>query len=105
MERLKGALKPDEDKLRSKGIASVRSRVANLCDLFDDKALETAGDIEAFTKYLTDWLSEGFGVTPEELTEYLRLAGFRDIRQYGHLSLRRPGADAQRIFFAARKDA
>lgn len=69
MERLQGALKPDEDKLRSKGIASVRSRVANLCELLDDKALETAGDIESFTKYLTDRLSEGFGVTSEEFTD------------------------------------
>ena len=44
------------------------------------------------------------GYTPEELEEYLRQAGFREIRQYGDRTLRRPKAGAQRIFFAARKD-
>ena len=42
--------------------------------------------------------------TPEELTEFLREAGFQDIRQYGCLKMRRPGEQEQRIFFAARKD-
>ena len=42
--------------------------------------------------------------TPEELTEYLRLAGFRDIRQYGNLKLRSPRPGEDRIFFVARKD-
>lgn len=42
--------------------------------------------------------------TPEELTDYLRQAGFRDIRQYGQLRMRRPRPDEERIFFVARKD-
>ena len=46
----------------------------------------------------------GIETTPEELEEYLRQAGFREIRQYGDRTLRRPKAGAQRIFFAARKD-
>ena len=49
-------------------------------------------------------LHEEYAYTPEELTEYLRAAGFRDVRQYGELSMRRPSPDAQRIFFVARKD-
>ena len=49
-------------------------------------------------------LHEEYAYTPEELEEYLRQAGFREIRQYGDRTLRRPKAGAQRIFFAARKD-
>ena len=49
-------------------------------------------------------LHEERAYTPEELTEYLRQAGFRDIRQYGNLRLRAPRPDEDRIFFVARKD-
>ena len=45
-----------------------------------------------------------YAYTPEELTEYLRAAGFRDIRLYGDRKLRRPKPDEQRIYIAARKD-
>ena len=41
---------------------------------------------------------------PEELTAFLREAGFRDIRQYGNLKLRPPREGENRIFFVARKD-
>ena len=41
---------------------------------------------------------------PEELTAFLREAGFRDIRQYGNLKLRPPREGEDRIFFVARKD-
>ncbi len=47
---------------------------------------------------------EEYAYTPEELTEYLRQAGFRDIKQFGELSLRAPKEGEQRIFFRARKD-
>ena len=49
-------------------------------------------------------LHEEYAYTPEELSQYLHEAGFRDVRQYGELSMRRPGTDEQRIFFVARKD-
>lgn len=41
---------------------------------------------------------------PDELEEYLRAAGFVDVRRYGELKLRAPGAGEQRIFFTARKE-
>ena len=40
----------------------------------------------------------------EELTAMLEGSGFRDIKTYGELKMRPPGADEQRIFFTARKD-
>ena len=49
-------------------------------------------------------LHEEYAYTPEELTEYLRQAGFRHIRQYGNLKLRPPKTGEDRIFFVARKD-
>lgn len=48
---------------------------------------------------------EEYAYTPEELTDFLCQAGFRDIRLFGDRKKRAPGADARRIFFAARKDA
>ena len=41
---------------------------------------------------------------PEELEQMLRQAGFRQIKQYGELKMRRPEPGEQRIFFAARKE-
>ena len=49
-------------------------------------------------------LHEEYAYTPQELEEYLRQAGFTDIRQYGNLKLRAPSADEDRIFFTARKE-
>lgn len=40
----------------------------------------------------------------EELEEMLRQAGFREIRQYGDLKMRRPKPGEGRVFFTARKD-
>lgn len=45
-----------------------------------------------------------YAYTPEELEDMLRAAGFRDIRQYGNRTGRRPKPGDERIFFAARKD-
>ena len=39
--------------------------------------------------------------TVEELTAWLQAAGFTDIRTYGDMVRRRPGEDAQRIYFTA----
>ena len=41
---------------------------------------------------------------PEELVEYLREAGFQDIRQYGNRKMRPPKPGEDRIFITARKD-
>ena len=49
-------------------------------------------------------LHEEYAYTPEELTKYLQQAGFRDIRQYGNLKMRKPVPGEDRIFFTARKD-
>ncbi len=49
-------------------------------------------------------LHEEYAYTTEELAAYLKEAGFRDIKQYGNLKLRRPKAGEDRIFFVARKD-
>jgi ubiquinone/menaquinone biosynthesis C-methylase UbiE len=38
--------------------------------------------------------------TVEELTEWLREAGFTDIRTYGDMKLRRPAENEQRIYFS-----
>ena len=42
--------------------------------------------------------------TPEELTSYLRDAGFTQIKQYGNLKHRPPKPGEDRIFFTARKE-
>ena len=47
---------------------------------------------------------EEYAYEPEELEQMLRQAGFRQIKQYGELKMRRPGPGEQRIFFAARKE-
>ena len=47
---MEGVLRPDEEKLKSKGIKSVRSRVGNLADYLP--AMDAAG--------LKDWLEERF---------------------------------------------
>lgn len=49
-------------------------------------------------------LHEEYAYTPKELEDYLRQAGFTEIRQYGNLKLRAPIPGEQRIFFTARKD-
>ncbi len=49
-------------------------------------------------------MHEEYAYEPDELEEYLRAAGFKDIKRYGELKLRAPKAGEQRIFFAARKE-
>lgn len=46
---------------------------------------------------------EEYAYEPVELEEYLREAGFTDIRRYGERKLRAPKPGEQRIFFTARK--
>ena len=49
-------------------------------------------------------LHEERAYTPEELTSYLRDAGFTQIKQYGNLKHRPPKPGEDRIFFTARKE-
>ena len=62
MERLQGALNVDASKLKSKGIASVKSRVANIRELLSDELAEKVGDAEGFMAFLGDYLSHEFCV-------------------------------------------
>lgn len=55
------------------------------------------------------WTREGeyheeYAYTPDELTEFLQAAGFKDIKRFGNLKMTAPGEDEERVFFAARKD-
>ena len=45
-----------------------------------------------------------YAYTPEELTGYLREAGFRNIQVYGDRKLRVPREDELRIWIAAEKE-
>ena len=47
---------------------------------------------------------EEYAYTPEELEQYLRDAGFVDVRCWGNLKLRAPNPGEERIFFTARKE-
>ena len=42
--------------------------------------------------------------TAEELTAWLRAAGFTRIRTYGDMKLRRPADGAQRIYFVCERN-
>lgn len=46
---------------------------------------------------------EEYAYTIEELTQYLKEAGFCDIEQHGNLEMRPPQEGEERIFFTARK--
>lgn len=47
---------------------------------------------------------EEYAYTPDELEEYLREAGFQNIKQFGNLKKQSPKEGEDRIFFAARKE-
>ena len=47
---------------------------------------------------------EEYAYTLEELEEYLRDAGFVDVRRWGDLKLRTPRSGEERVFFTARKE-
>lgn len=69
MSRLQGALNVDPTKLKSKGIASVRSRVANIRDLLSGDVRERVSDAVTFEAYLAEWLSREFACAAEHLSE------------------------------------
>ena len=64
LEVLTQALNPSATKLQSKGIASVRSRVTNLCEY-----LPELPDIQAFSQHLEDILSNNYADTEYQLSE------------------------------------
>lgn len=47
-------------------------------------------------------LHEEYAYSPDELEQYLREAGFADIRRWGSLKLRAPTEGEERVFFTAR---
>lgn len=47
---------------------------------------------------------EEYAYTLDELEEYLRQAGFVDVRRWGNLKMRSPRPDEDRVFFTARKE-
>ncbi len=65
-------------------------------DLF---ALQPDGSWERGGEY-----HEEYAYTQEELTLFLKEAGFSNIKQYGELKLTAPKEGAERVFFTARKD-
>ena len=69
LSRLQGALNVDPAKLKSKGIASVRSRVANIRELLADGRQIT--DAAAFEAYLVKWLSREFSCAAEEFSKQI----------------------------------
>lgn len=72
LERMQGALNVDPTKLKSKGIASVKSRVANLYALLEPSVQERMPDAQAFMAYLADNLSGRFGAAAEPFTDAMR---------------------------------
>lgn len=68
LERLQGALNVDPTKLKSKGIASVRSRVANIKSLLSENTAANVPDAEAFMAFLGEYLSSEFSVTAQGFT-------------------------------------
>ncbi len=69
MSRLQGALNVDPAKLKSKGIASVRSRVANIRDLLDVNV--QLPNAIAFEEHLAKWLSREFSCAAEKFSEQM----------------------------------
>ncbi len=69
LSKLSGALNPSRKKLESRGISSVKSRVANLSELLSPKTLESIPDVTAFSNYIAKYLSLEFGISPCILDE------------------------------------
>lgn len=47
---------------------------------------------------------EEYAYTLDELEEYLKQAGFTDVRRWGNLKMRAPNQNDNRVFFTARKE-
>lgn len=66
---MQGALRVAPDKLNSKGIKSVRSRVANILPLLPERRREELCDAEKFMKYIANYVSNIYGVRVERFDE------------------------------------
>lgn len=64
IENIVDALNVNEEKMRSKGIKSIRSRVANINEFLEDKL-----DVERLKKILLDYIFENSDVETYHLTE------------------------------------
>lgn len=62
LDRLAAALRPDPEKIKSKGVASVRKRVCNLREFIDM-------DTKAFFDYLESYMIRAEGLEPYEMTQ------------------------------------
>ena len=62
MSRMQGALNVDPEKLKSKGVKSVRSRVANILDLIPADMRPLVPDAAAFMRYIARFISERYQV-------------------------------------------
>ena len=66
---MQGALRVSPDKLKSKGIKSVRSRVANIASVLPECHRAEISDAEKFMKYIADYVSNIYGVPVERFDE------------------------------------
>ena len=66
---MQGALRVAPDKLSSKGIKSVRSRVANILPLLPECRRAEISDAEKFMKYIAGYVSSIYGVPVERFDE------------------------------------
>lgn len=66
---MQGALRVSPDKLKSKGIKSVRSRVANIASLLPECRRAEISDAEKFMKYIAGYVSNIYGVPVERFDE------------------------------------
>lgn len=65
--------------------------------------------VDLFSRKGDVWLREfeehrQYAYSVKQLTEYLKDAGFRDVRAYGDFSMEAPGEEAQRIFISCVKE-
>ena len=70
LETLTHALNASESKIQSKGIKSIKSRVANISDY-----IEESMGIEEFKSFLVSYLSEMAALVPYTPVSYTHLAG------------------------------
>lgn len=66
---MQGALRVSPDKLKSKGIKSVRSRVANIASVLPECRRAEISDAEKFMKYIAGYVSSIYGVPVERFDE------------------------------------
>ena len=66
---MQGALRVSPDKLGSKGIKSVRSRVANIASVLPECRRAEISDAEKFMKYIAGYVSNIYGVPVERFDE------------------------------------